>query len=382
MSPDERIPRGPARAGRRAAPGAGAAIVGPAFVAGVLLAGAIVAGAPIVAAQGGATQGGATQGGATQDGARDQRPPFAEWLAGLRAEAVSAGISEAVVDSALATIEEPSAVVVTRDRSQPERVQTLDSYVSQWLTSRTTATATRMAGTHASLLARVADAYGPPAPILVSVWGLESNFGRFTGTYPTVNALATLAYDPRRSRLFRTELLEALRILERGDISIDRMKGSWAGAMGQPQFMPSSYLKHAVDFDGDGRTDIWTSPPDVFASIGNYLKNAGWAPGERWGREVRISRDVMDAIDRDVPMRTAGCGALREMTVARPLADWRRLGVRLAGGGALPVADMSASLVRGRNRHFLVYRNYLAILDYNCSNAYAVSVGLLSDRLW
>ncbi|HUF49084.1 MAG TPA: lytic murein transglycosylase [Vicinamibacterales bacterium] len=310
------------------------------------------------------------------------RPPFAEWLAEVRAEALTRGLSPAIVDAALATVEAPETVVVARDRAQPERVQTLEGYVTQWTTARTLSTARAMARTHAGTLGRVSARYGIPVPMLVSVWGLESNFGRFTGSHSTIAALATLAYDPRRSRLFRNELFEALTILDRGHISLDEMKGSWAGAMGQPQFMPSSYLRHAVDFDGDGRADIWNSEADVFASIANYLVAAGWQTGERWGREVQVSRAVRDRIDRAVPMRTAGCGALRQMTSARHLADWTALGVRLPGGGALPQADMAASLVRGEERAFLVYRNYLAILDYNCSNAYAVAVGLLADRLW
>lgn len=314
--------------------------------------------------------------------AQDQRPPFDEWLAGLRAEAVAAGISEDTVEAALATVEAPEEVVVTRDRTQPERVQTLDEYLEQRLGARTVRTARELAGRHRALLGRVADRFGVPAPVLVAVWGLESNFGRFTGTYPTVAALATLAYDPRRSTLFRAELIEALRILDRGLVDLDDMKGSWAGAMGQPQFMPSSYLRHAVDFDEDGRPDIWQSEADVFASIANYLANAGWVAGERWGREVRVTRQVMDRLDREVPMRASSCGALRQITVDRPLADWQALGVRLASGADLPRAEMTASLVRGQNRNFLVYRNYLALLDYNCSNAYGISVGLLSDRLW
>ena len=314
--------------------------------------------------------------------AQDQRPPFDEWLAGLRAEALAAGISPKTVEAALATVEAPEEVVVTRDRTQPERVQTLDEYLEQRLGTRTVRTARDLAGGHRALLSRVADRFGVPAPVLVAVWGLESNFGRFTGTYPTVAALATLAYDPRRSTLFRTELIEALRILDRGLVDLDDMKGSWAGAMGQPQFMPSSYLRHAVDFDEDGRPDIWQSEADVFASIANYLANAGWVEGERWGREVRVPRQVMDRLDREVPMRASGCGAIRQITVDRPLAAWQALGVRLAGGADLPRADMTASLVRGQNRNFLVYRNYLALLDYNCSNAYGISVGLLSDRLW
>jgi membrane-bound lytic murein transglycosylase B len=151
--------------------------------------------------------------------------------------------------------------------------------------------------------------------------------------------------------------------------------------MGQPQFMPSSFLKHGVDFDTDGRIDIWNSQADVFGSMGKYLSSAGWNKGGRWGREVRISKAVMARIDRAVPMRTSGCRARREMTVARPLAEWRKLGVRLASGSALPVAKIEASLVRGQRRHFLVYDNYDALLDYNCSNSYAVSVGVLSDRV-
>jgi membrane-bound lytic murein transglycosylase B len=233
---------------------------------------------------------------------------------------------------------------------------------------------------HGALLERIADTYGVPSEVIVAVWGLESNFGRFTGTYPTVKALATLAYDGRRP-LFRRELLHALSILDRGDVPFDRLRGSWAGAMGQPQFMPSSYLQHAVDFDADGHANIWTSLPDVFASMANYLKNYGWQAGERWGREVRIGKAAMARVDRGVPMRTSGCRATRDMTVARPLSEWSKLGVTLTGGRALPKANLSASLVRGKDRHFLVYRNYEALIGYNCSHAYAITVGLLADRI-
>jgi membrane-bound lytic murein transglycosylase B len=170
-------------------------------------------------------------------------------------------------------------------------------------------------------------------------------------------------------------------MVDRGLVSPEDMKGSWAGAMGQPQFMPSSFLRHAVDFDHDGRIDIWTSPADVFGSMASYLKDAGWTPGERWGREVAVSRRAMTAVERSVPMRRSGCRATREMTEARPLGDWSALGVTLPGGGHLPVSDMRASLVKGARRHFLVYRNYDALLDNNCSHAYAIAAGLLSDTL-
>jgi membrane-bound lytic murein transglycosylase B len=237
------------------------------------------------------------------------------------------------------------------------------------------------AASHRALLQKVEAKYGVPRGVLVAIWGLESNFGQFTGIRPTIAALATLAYDPRRSTLFRNELFDALTILDKGLVTPESLRGSWAGAMGQPQFMPSSFLRHAVDFDADGRIDIWTSEADVLGSIANYLSSTGWTKGGRWGREVRISREVMARIDRSVPMRPSGCRAHRENTVARPLVEWRKLGVRLASGAALPVAKIEASLVRGQRRHFLVYDNYTALLDYNCSNAYAVSVGVLSDRI-
>ena len=305
--------------------------------------------------------------------------PFEAFLADLRAEALSRGISQATVDASLTGLE-PLAVVVTRDRSQPESTQSLDDYLRQRITASRVATGRSRLDTHSELLQRIEKTYGLAPEAMVAIWGIESNFGAFTGTYPTIAALATLAWDARRP-LFRAELFEALKIVEAGKIDASALKGSWAGAMGQPQFMPSSYLQHAVDFDADGHADIWTSLPDVFASMANYLKNYGWHAGERWGREVRISKNAMARIDRAVPMRTAGCRALRDMTVARPLSEWKKLGVTLTGGRALPSAGMDASLVRGKDRHFLVYRNYEALIGYNCSHAYAITVGLLADRL-
>ncbi len=308
-------------------------------------------------------------------------PVFDEpWLAALRQEALTRGISQATVDLALANIV-PEPLVVSRDRTQPELTQSLDAYLTQHLRARTIRRARDAAVTHRALLAKVEKAFGIPAAVMVAIWGIESNFGTFTGIRPTIAALATLAYDPRRATLFRNELFDALTILDRGLVPPDSLKGSWAGAMGQPQFMPSSFLRHAIDFDADGRIDIWTTEADVFGSMANYLRAAGWDKGGRWGREVRVSRAAMAHIDERVPMRTSGCRARREMTVARPLAEWKKLGVQLASGAPLPVAKIDASLVRGRRRHFLVYDNYDALLDYNCSNSYAVVVGMLADRI-
>jgi membrane-bound lytic murein transglycosylase B len=231
------------------------------------------------------------------------------------------------------------------------------------------------------VLDEVSARYGVAKHVIVALWGVESNFGRFTGVRPTVAALATLAWDPRRATLFRRELFSALEILNRGDIEVSKLKGSWAGAMGQPQFMPSSYLQFAEDFDGDGRRDIWGTRADVFASMANYLKGHGWTDGERWGREVHVSEPARQRIETAVARRAGTCQASRDMSEPRPLAEWQKLGVRTADGKALPKADQAAGLVSGARRHFLVYRNYDALLAYNCSHAYALSVALLADRI-
>ena len=305
--------------------------------------------------------------------------PFEEFLAGIRADALKMGIRQATLDAALGGLE-PNLVVIARDRAQPELTQSLDDYVTARLTPTRIQNAKTLAETHAALLARIEETYGISAPMMVSIWGLESNFGAFTGTYQTIQSLATLAWDGRRS-IFKDELFAALKIVDAGRATAADLKGSWAGAMGQPQFMPSSYLSTAVDFDSDGKADIWASLPDVFGSMANYLKNAGWRKGERWGREVKISKDVLAKIDKAVAMRTRGCRSLREMTVAQPLSDWAELGVTHVDGRPLAKTDDQASLVRGQARYFLVYRNFEALLDYNCSSAYAVSVGMLADQV-
>jgi membrane-bound lytic murein transglycosylase B len=308
------------------------------------------------------------------------QPPFEEWLAGVRAEALTLGIREATLNEALSGLE-PVPTVIQRDRTQAEIVQTLDQYLQQRVSAKVVRTARSMRAAHATVLTEVAEKFGVPPGILVSVWGLESNFGRFSGVRPTIATLATLAYDPRRSTMFRAELFDALRILDSGDVEPAALKGSWAGALGQPQFMPSSFLRYAQDFDGDGRRDIWRSTADVFASIGNYLSQKGWQKGQAWGREVTIPPALITRIPEVAPMQTSGCLARRQMTVARPLSEWKKLGVRTASGGPLPVAGFDASLIMGVKRHFLVYPNYQAILEYNCVNAYGLSVGLLGDRV-
>jgi membrane-bound lytic murein transglycosylase B len=307
-------------------------------------------------------------------------PAFAAWLTALRGDALAAGIRPATIDAAFATIV-AQPVVLERDRSQAEFTLTLGQYVSRRLTPALLRLSREHARRQQPLLARVERAHKVPKSILVAVWGLESNFGRFTGVRPTVPVLATLAYDGRRAALFRGELLNALRILDRGDIEIERLKGSWAGAMGQPQFLPSSYLKFAQDFDGDGRRDIWTSLPDVFASIAVYMASNGWTAGESWGRRVTLPANFDARLGSRAPLRTEGCRAVRQLTEPMMLNEWRALGVRTAKGTPLPRAAMAASLLRVDQETFLVYRNYETLLTYNCAHSYAIAVGLLADRL-
>ena len=306
-------------------------------------------------------------------------PPFDVWLADLRAEAASRGIREEILDRALTNVE-PVAQILERDRTQAEFVLDVDAYVKRRLTRETIRTARQMFTRHRRVLQRVEKQYGVPGRVIVSVWGLESNFGRFAGVRPTIPTLATLAYDPRRSAFFREELFNALEILNRGDIELERLKGSWAGALGQPQFMPSSYLKYAQDYDGDGRKDIWQSPADVFASVAYYLEQNGWRKEHTWGREVRIAEDALAGVNA-VATRDTGCRAVRLMSVPMPLAEWNALGVRTMTRAALPKADLDASLVGAGARNFLVYPNYEALLRYNCAHTYALAVALLSDQL-
>jgi membrane-bound lytic murein transglycosylase B len=310
----------------------------------------------------------------------EPRPEFSEFLASLKAQALAAGVSPAVVESALTGLE-PLEVVVERDRSQAEVVLSIDAYVQRRLTRTFVRTAIEKSREHQSHLSAVSKKYGISPSVVVAIWGMESNFGRFTGTRPIMQALATLAWEGRRRAFFTTELMSALQIVDKGYIELDQMKGSWAGAMGQTQFMPSSYLAHAQDHDGDGRRDIWKTLPDVFASIANYMIAYGWKDEQTWGREVTVPSGGATKLAAAVGFRQSGCRAARELTVPIPLAKWQSLGVRTTTGTALPKVDRSASLLRAGKKAYLVYGNYDALLGYNCAHAYALAVGLLSDRL-
>jgi membrane-bound lytic murein transglycosylase B len=308
------------------------------------------------------------------------RPEFSEFLAKMKEQALAAGISAATVEAALTGLE-PLEVVVERDRTQAETVLTIDQYLQRRLTRRFVRSAVEQARTHRRTLAAIEKKYEVPGSVIVAIWGMESNFGGFTGTRPIIQALATLAWDGRRGAFFTAELMHALNILDKGYIDLESMRGSWAGAMGQTQFMPSSYIAHAQDYDGDGRRDIWKTLPDVFASIANYLKAYGWNDAQTWGREVKLPKGGFAPLVQTVGLRQSGCRAAREMSEPLPLAKWQALGVRTAAGAALPKVDRSASLLNAGTKFYLVYGNYESLLGYNCAHAYALAVALLSDRL-
>lgn len=306
---------------------------------------------------------------------RTQAPDltFEAFLAGVRADAVAAGVSPGSVDRALAGLS-VNEDVLARNNAQAEFTRAVWDYLDSAVSDRRVADGLAHLDRYRGEIDRAAANHGVAPEIITAIWGLESNYGSFQGTYSVLEALATLAYASDRSATFRPFLLDALKIVDAGDKQPDAMLGSWAGAMGQPQFMPTAYLQHAADGDGDGRRDIWSSPADVAASIGTYLAHFDWQPGLAWGLEVRLP---------------AGFDyAQAELDIRRPVGDWAALGVtRVNGaplvGDRLPAGAESSLLLRAGHTGpaFLVTGNFRTILRYNNSSSYALAVGLLSDRL-
>jgi membrane-bound lytic murein transglycosylase B len=294
---------------------------------------------------------------------------FPDWLSQLASEAKQRGISPATVATALEGVE-PLPDVLELDRSQPRAPGDFCHYMERRLTPTRIERGRRVIAEHRDLLEEIARQYGVPARYLVAMWGLETNFGDYVGDFPVVGALVTLAHDPRRSGLFREEIFAALRILDEGHRDAAGFVGSWAGATRQVQLMPSTFLEYAVDHDGDGRKDVWSSLPDALATAANVLKRAGWHSGESWGRQVSVPPELVG--ERATLRRT------------RPLADWQRAGVRRIDGSDLPVADLRGRIVlplRGPGPSFLVYRNYGTFLAWNRSTFFAVSLGTLADEI-
>jgi len=296
--------------------------------------------------------------------------PFDTWLKALRTEAAAAGISAGTLDEALRDVR-PIDRVIELDRRQPEFTQTFWTYMERRVSPDRVERGRELLRRHRALLNEVATEYGVQPRFLVAFWGLETNFGDYLGSFPVIGALATLAHDERRSEFFRAQLLDALRILDQGHIEPASFKGSWAGATGHLQFIPSTFVRHAVDGDGDGRKDIWGNLRDVFASGANYLSDLGWKGDERWGRPVRLPEDF------DWTLAT--------LDTRKPLDAWAGMGVRRADGGPLPVIDgMQGSIVLPQGHEgpaFLVYDNFRAILSWNRSINYAIAVGHLADRI-
>ena len=293
---------------------------------------------------------------------------FQKWLEALRDDARAAGISDRTLDVALKDIKLVTRVV-DRDRSQFEFTQTFLTYLRKSVTDKRIKRGQKLLAEHRRLLDKIYAQFNVPPRYLVAFWGLETNFGDNMGSFPVIDALVTLAYDQRRSDFFRVQLIDALHIIDDGHITPKAMKGSWAGAMGQMQFMPSTFVEHAIDFTGDGRKDIWHSLPDAFSSAANYLSNIGWRPGQLWGREVLLP-DGFELL-------------LATMDTKKSAEAWSALGVRRANGNALPKVKMEGSIVLPQGHKgpaFLVYDNFRVILRWNRSISYAICVGYLADR--
>lgn len=294
---------------------------------------------------------------------------FPLWLAAFRDRARAAGITDATLDAALPGLSFLPDVVV-KDRNQAEFTRTIWDYLDRAVSEERVTLGRKALADHRGLLGRIAARYGVDAEVVVAIWGLETSYGAWRGDTPTLSALASLAYDGRRSAFFEGQLLAALQILQAGEVTADRMRGSWAGAMGHTQFMPTSFESLAVDFTGDGRRDIWgDDPADALASTAAYLARNGWVAGQPWGMEVRLPEGFDHALSGE--------------QVTKSMADWQAIGVRrgdgadLAGQGAasvlLPAGAAGAA--------FLRLANFAAIESYNPADAYVIAVGHLADRI-
>jgi len=296
-------------------------------------------------------------------------PDFPAFLEAVRADAAAQGVPKAVLDEALNGLSVDQQVLAA-ENSTPEHTITLEQYLTAVVSEKRVSNGRLQLGSNAELLDRVSAAYHLPVPMLVSIWGMESSYGLNQGTFQVVRSLATLGFAGKRPTFFRKELLAALRILADEHMASRDLKGSWAGAMGQPQFMPSSFRSLAVDFDGDGRRDIWKSPADVLASMANFLAKAGWDQSTGWGAEVVLP----EAFEQ----------SLTGLSILKPVSAWRALGVRPAAGAALPADGVQASVLRPSGpggRAILAGPNFRVLMRYNNSTYYASAGGVLADRI-
>jgi membrane-bound lytic murein transglycosylase B len=301
--------------------------------------------------------------------ASDDERAFRTCIENLQSVARLQDVPEPLVSDVLGSLRHQPRVIEL-DRDQPEFRQSFSAYLKARVSDARVRRGRELYQQHQQLLERLSREYGVPGHYLVAFWGMETNFGAYLGGMPTLDSLATLACDPRRSEYFTDELMTALQLLARENLDPSEMRGSWAGAMGHTQFMPSSYMAHAVDGDGDGIIDLWNSETDALTSAANYLANLGWQRGERWGREVRLP-DGFPYLETGLSNRAT-------------LEHWRTLHVRQANGSALPSVDMHGSVIvpmGHRGPAFLVYANFEVIMKWNRSQAYAIAVGRLADRI-
>jgi membrane-bound lytic murein transglycosylase B len=293
-------------------------------------------------------------------------PDFQAWIRGVRQEALAQGISSATLDRALGGVA-PIPRVIELDQRQPETTLTFSEYVERVVSPQRRENARERLKENEALLEAVSARYGVPPRFIVALWGIETDFGRVTGKFPVIDALATLAFEGRRAAFFRRELISALRIIDRHHIDPRRMIGSWAGAMGQSQFMPSSFLTYAVSYRGEAAPDIWSRRDDVFASIANYLARVGWS-GDAWGAAVRLPAGLDPATESKL----------------KPVSAWSAQGIRRVDGRPLGAPDTAAGLVAPQGLEgpiFLTYDNYRALLKWNNSNYFAIAVGYLADSM-
>lgn len=297
-------------------------------------------------------------------GAQEASPNFRSFLNSLWPDAQKRSVSRTTFDGAIRGIM-PDEEVLRLTKSQPEYVRPIGDYLKNRLTANLIAGGKKNAEKWAQTLDAVEKKYGVDKEIIVAIWGLETGYGSFTGGKDVIRSLATLAHARYRGDFFRNELLAAFEILEQEHITREKMRGSWAGALGQPQFIPTSFLKFAVDFSGDGRRDIWGNVPDVLGSIGNYLKEHGWKRGMPWGYEVTLPQGFDYRISR------------------QSFAEWTGLGVRRADGGKFPASgDGILFFPSGASGpSFVVTGNYEAIKRYNLSDAYSLTVAGTANRL-
>lgn len=300
---------------------------------------------------------------------------FDAYLKQVSERALGEGISPSTIEQAFSGLE-PDERVIGFDRRQPEFVQTFDQYLEARVSDFRKQEGRRLYVQHRDLLEEIARQYGVDPAYIVAFWGLETSFGRYQGKYSIVRSLATLGHDPRRSAFFTSELIHALKILDEKHISLERFVGAWAGAMGQSQFMPGSFLRFARDHDGDGRKDIWHSKADVFASIANYLREAGWRQGRGWGKAVQLPDTDLSSLKAKT--WDTRCRALKYHSVPQLPGQWAQQGFDVTG----LFRDEAYALIQpeeGATSSYFAGGNFRAILSYNCANKYAVSVGLLAE---